>query len=397
MNSYILRSRVSRETWTGTNRSEVSLVEGKSIRLIEPVVGVEEEKLISEVLRSGWLTEGPMARKFEEIFKAFIGAKHAITASSCTTAMEIALRTMGIGHEDEVIIPDFTHPATADAVIALGAKPVLVDVDLSSYNMDLTEAEKAVTRDTRVVLPVSWGGFPLDSKRLKKLKDEFDLLILEDAACSPGAEYHGVKTGTMADITCFSFHPRKVVTTGEGGMITTDNDEYAEMLRSFKNFGIGKVGGESHFIRYGSNYKMSDILAAVGVAQMIKLPKIIERRIELANYYDKLLSKVDGIRSPKKNEGVKHIYQTYAAYVEVEGVRNKLIEYLRKVGVEAQIGTFALHMEPYYENLKRQGDLYRSRLLYENLIALPMCHKMTRADQEYVVSQIERFLKDRLR
>jgi dTDP-4-amino-4,6-dideoxygalactose transaminase len=369
-------------------------MEGKRIRLIEPVVGAEEEKLIGEVLRSGWLTEGPMAKRFEDLFKAFVGAKHAITASSCTTAIEMGLRAMGIGPGDEVLVPDFTHPATADAVIAFGAHPVLVDVSLSSYNLDFNEAEKAVTKKTRAAIPVSWGGYPLNDKELKDLKDEHDVLMLEDAACSPGAEYNGAKTGVMADITAFSFHPRKSITTGEGGMITTESDDYAEKIRSLKNFGVGKVGTESHFIRYGSNYKLSDILAAMGVAQMGKLAKIVERRIELAENYNKLLPEVKGIKPPEKEKGIKHTYQTYAVYVEVEGARNKLIADLKKIGIETQIGTYALHVEPYFANLKKQGDLRRSKLLYENLLALPMCHNMTKADQEYVVSQIEKHLKN---
>jgi dTDP-4-amino-4,6-dideoxygalactose transaminase len=176
-------------------------------------------------------------------------------------------------------------------------------------------------------------------------------------------------------------------------MITTESDEYAEKMRSFKNFGSAKVGTEVRFIRYGSNYKMSDILAAVGVAQMAKLPKIIERRIELAKNYDKLLNDVDGIRPPSGGKGLKHIYQTYAAYVEVEGARDKLIQHLRGLGIEAQIGTYALHMEPYYQNLERQGNLERSRKLYENLIALPMSHNMTSEDQRRVVTELGKFLK----
>jgi dTDP-4-amino-4,6-dideoxygalactose transaminase len=364
------------------------------IPLIQPVVGVEEERLIAEVLSSGWLSEGPMTKKFEELVRTFVDAEHAVAATSCTTAMEMGLRAMGIGHGDRVIVPDFTHPATADAVIAVGARPVLVDVDLYTYNIDHDEAHKAAEKGTRAAIPVSWAGHPLDKRELDILKNDYNVLILEDAACSIGAEYGRIKTGMMADITCFSFHPRKVITTGEGGMATTDNDEYVEKLRSLKNFGAGKIGGQSRFVQYGSNYKMSDILAAVGVAQMDKLPKIIGRRIELAGYYGKLLSEIDGIRAPQNKEDVRHVYQTYAAYVEVEGARNKLIEYLKSVGVEAQIGTYALHMEPYYQDFEKQGELSRSKLLYENLIALPMCHNMTRENQDYVASHIAKFLRE---
>lgn len=363
----------------------------RNIRLITPVVGKEEERLVAEVLNSGWLSEGPMTRKFEGLVASFVGAKHAVAASSCTTAMEIALRTMGVGEGDRVLVPDFTHPATADAVIAVGAKPVLVDVDISTYNMDLEEARKA--KQVKAVIPVSWGGYPLCNSELDALKDRLDALILEDGACSLGSEWRGAKTGTMADITCFSFHPRKVITTGEGGMMTTDNDDYAERLKSFKNFGVGKVGEEMRFVRYGSNYKMSDILAAVGVAQMGKLPSIIERRIQLASSYTKLFSGVEGIRPPQSTQGAKHIFQTYAAYVEIDGARDKLLQTLRKMGIEAQIGTYALHLEPYYQHLERLSDLKRSKMLFENLIALPMSHNMTSQDQELVVNEIDKFLQ----
>jgi perosamine synthetase len=349
--------------------------------------------MVAEVLRSGWLSEGPMTRKFEQSVAGFVGAKHGVSATSCTTAMEIALRALGTGHGDRVLVPDFTHPATADAVIAVGATPVLVDVDLSTYNMDLDDARTAAARGVKAAIPVSWGGYPLDKSQLTELRDDFDMLILEDAACSLGSECRGIKTGTMADITCFSFHPRKVVTTGEGGMATTDDDELAERMRSLKNFGIGKVGGEARFVRYGTNYKMSDILAAVGVAQMNKLSEIIRRRIKLADQYTTLLSEVEGIRTPTKAHDVKHIFQTYAVYVEAEGARDKLLQSLRKIGVEAQIGTYALHLEPFYRDLEKHGDLERSSLLYKNLMALPMSHNMTIQDQEYVVSEVKKLLR----
>jgi len=372
----------------------VASVGNRSLRLIKPVVGTEEEQLIHQVLMSGWLSEGPMTRKFEGLVKDLIGARHAIAVSSCTTGMEIGLRAMGIGSGDEVLIPDFTHPATANAIIAVGAEPVLVDTDLSSYNIDLEEARKTVTRKTRAMIPVSWGGNPLDDTELKDLKDSTNILVMEDAACSIGAQNRGVKSGAMADITVFSFHPRKVITTGEGGMITTDNDDYAQKLGSLKNFGLGKLEGEIGFVGYGTNYKMSDLLAAIGVAQMGKLPQIIQKRIELAENYNKLLSNINGIRPPQAREEAKHTYQTYAAYIDVKGARDKLIQDLRSVGIETQIGTYALHTQPYYSHIRRYGTLSRSQLLYENLLALPMCHDMTRDDQEYVSVQIEQFLKN---
>lgn len=366
----------------------------KKIKLIEPVVGEEEIKNVSEVLRSGWLTEGPMTREFEAKLAEFIGAKYAVAMSNCTTALELALRVLEVGHGDEVIVPDLTYPATGNVVKWVGAKPVLVDVDLFSYNIDPDEVEKAITKNTKCIMPVSWGGNPLNMQPLNELKKKHNLFIIEDAACSLGAEYNGKKTGTMADITCFSFHPRKIITTGEGGMAVTDNPVYAEKLKSLKKFGMTTTNGETKFTQIGTNYKLSDVLGAIGVKQMEKIDAIINRRIELANYYNKLLAEVDSIRAPEKRENTKHVYQTYAAYIEKEGLRDKLIAELRKKNIETQIGTYALHLQPSYERVKKIGKLERAEKLYRNLLALPMCHSMTREDQEYVISEINTFAQN---
>jgi len=364
----------------------------QKIKLIEPVVGKEEINEIRKVLLSGWLTEGPKTREFEEEIKSYIGVKHAVATTSCTTALELALRTLGIGRGDEVIIPDFTHPASGNVVKLVGAKPVLVDVDLSSYNIDPTEIEKAVSNKTKCIMPVSWGGNPLDMDPLIELKEKHGLYIVEDAACSLGAEYKGKKTGALADITCFSFHPRKAITTGEGGMAVTNNSEYAQKMQSLKKFGMQIKNNEITFIQLGTNYKLSDILSAVGVAQIRKLEAIIKKRIQLANHYDRLLSKIESIRPPQKTANTKHIYQTYAAYVKKEHARDRIIEDLRKENVEAQIGTYALHLQPFYMSEKRIGKLKNSKKLYMNLLALPMTHRMTQRAQEYVVSLIEKSL-----
>lgn len=363
----------------------------KIIKLIEPVVGEEELHAIQKVLESGWLTEGPVTRDFEARFADFIGSRHAVATTSCTTALELALRVLDIGPGDEVIVPDFTYPATANVVKWVGAKPILVDVDIFSYNIDMGEVDKAVTKNTKCVIPVSWGGNPLNMQRLQLMKEKYNLFIVEDAACSAGAEYDGKKTGTMADMTCFSFHPRKVITTGEGGMITTDNDVYAEKARSLKKFGLKPTNGEQ-FVLCGTNYKLSDVLSAIGVAQMEKVNAIIEKRIELADNYNELLAEVDYIRPPKVEKKAKHTYETYAAYIELEGVRDRIIEELGKRGIEFQIGTYALHMQPSFKGVKKIGKLKRSEKLYKNLLAFPMCHSMTRTDQEYVVSEVKNIL-----
>lgn len=359
----------------------------RRIRLITPVIGQEEENLVLQVLRSGWLTEGPITGRLEKEFATFVGAKYAVAASSCTAAMEMSLRALQVKRGARILMPSFTHPATALAAIAVGAKPVLVDVDLETHNIDYEEVEANLSGDTGAIIAVSWGGMPLDNKRVDELKQR--TMFLEDAACCVGAECNGVKTGTMAHLSCFSFHPRKPLTTGEGGIVTTDNESYLETLRAVKNFGATKKG----MTEYGSNYKLSDVLAAIGVAQLAKLPGIIERRIKMANVYDKLLSDVKGVRPPMKKHGVRHTYQSYTVYVEIPGMRDKLIQQLKGVGIEAQIGTYALHLLPYYSTCERCGDLENSKLLAENLLTLPMSHDMTNEDQEFVVTNLEKLLK----
>jgi dTDP-4-amino-4,6-dideoxygalactose transaminase len=197
----------------------------------------------------------------------------------------------------------------------------------------------------------------------------------------------------MADMTCFSFHPRKLITTGEGGMVMTDSSVYAEKLASLKNFGIDTRSEQIRFVRDGTNYKLSDILGTIGIEQMKKIEAIISRRIELARYYDDLLAESDSIRPPEKDEKAKHVYQTYAVYVEKEGARNKIIEDLQKKNIETQIGTYALHLQPSYSEVRKVGKLDSAEKLYRNLLALPMCDSMTKKDQERVVSEVAKSLQ----
>jgi perosamine synthetase len=365
----------------------------KTIKLIEPVVGKEELALIEEVLESGYMTEGPKTREFESKFAEYVGAKHGIAATSCTTAMELSLRVLGIGKGDEVIVPDFTYPATADVVRFVGATPVFVDVSPESYNVHAEHIEGAITPQTKCVMPVSLFGNPIEINPIEKLRDEHGFYIVEDAACSAGSRRGERRTGSMADMTSFSFHPRKVITTGEGGMVTTSSDEFADLSRSIKMFGMTPVpGGLSNFTRPGTNYKLSDILGAIGVVQLSKIDDIITRRRELASNYDRLLQDVEEVITPHVDEGVRHVYQTYAVRITIDGARDRLLNDLRERNIQTQIGTYCLHVQPSFSEVRRIGDLETSKMLFDNLLALPMSHYMTDEDQETVVSALEELL-----
>lgn len=366
--------------------------ERKKIYLMRPFVGEEELEAVSKVFESKYLTEGPVTQEFEERFAEYVGAKHGVAVTSCAIGMELALQVLGIGPGDEVIVPDFTHPATGDCVCQVGASPILVDVDLESYNVTAEGIEDAITEKTKCIIPVSWGGNPLDPA-IYKLGEERNIPILEDTACSAGAKIGDMKVGSLADMSVFSFHPRKVMTTGEGGMLTTDNSEFAEKARSLKMFGA-KNG---RFVYHGTNYKMSNIVAAIGLEQLKKLDKILEDRIEKAKVYSELLEGLDHIRPPVVKPNVRHTFQSYCIYVEKEGWRDKLRQDLLKKGIETQIGTYALHLEPSYADVKRNGDLNNSEKLYKNLLTLPLHHELSYEDQEYIFKSISEFIKNRRR
>ncbi len=362
------------------------------VYLARPYIDEREFEAVKRVLESKFLTEGAVAREFERKFAEYCDAKHGIATTSCSTALELALRTLRIGKGDEVIVPDFTYPVTAFVVSLVGAEPVLVDVDLNSYNVTAEKIEEAITDKTKAIIPVSLFGNPLEED-VYKLGKEYGIYVIEDAACSAGSILNGKKVGSWADMTCFSFHPRKVITTGEGGMITTNNDEFAERARSLKRFGIKNVDGQIRFVEVGTNYKMSDILAAIGLVQLEKIEEIIKIRIEKAKIYTEMLERIDGIRPPEVRPNTRHNFQSYVCYVEKEGMRDRIRQELAKMGVETQIGTYCLHLEPAFKDVKKVGSLENAEKLFYNTLTLPLHHELTLEQQEMICKVIEKCLK----
>ena len=366
----------------------------KRIPLIRPFINESVKKRVCEVLDSGYLTEGPVTRELEDMFRKYVGCSHAIAVTSCTTGLELALRALNVGPGDEVMVPDYTYPATADAVAIVGATVVLVDVSRDTMLIDYDKLEQAVSERTKAVIPVSLFGNPLDYDRLNAIKERYGIFLIEDAACSIGASYRGVKVGNLADISVFSLHPRKFITTGEGGIITTNNSGWAEWMLSYKHFGMRKNDSRSDIIfeRIGSNYKMSDVLAAIGLEQMRVIDQLLLRRRELAENYKSLLSGVQDVGVPECTKGGEHSYQSFCIYVPQ---RDRLMKKMRGAGIEVQIGTYSLHTHPAFADAKSCGTdekFEQSTSSFSTCLTLPLYHELTCEEQGYVVEQLKEFL-----
>ena len=360
-------------------------MENKTIPLAVPDIGDEEIDEIRKVFATKFLTEGQTTKEFEEKVASYLGVKHAIAVTSCTTGLHAVFEGLNIKGQ-EVLVPDYTYPATAEAVILAGGKPVLTDVDIESMNMTSEILEEGYDENMTVFSPVSWAGVPLESDIYKKAND-FGLKCLEDSACSLGAKIGTDFVGNIADFSCFSFHPRKVITTGEGGMITTNDEQMAEYCHSFKHFGAKG----SSFEIIGTNYKLSNILAAIGLIQMKKIEKIIQTRIEKAKIYKEILEKINGIKPAYEGNGTRQTFQSYTCYVEKEGNRDKIRKALADENIQSQIGTYALHLEPAYKKFKRIGNLENSEKLFYNALTLPLHKDLTNDDQEKIckiISQV---------
>jgi len=362
----------------------------KKIQLMKPNVGNDEIELVRQVIESGYLVEGSMVREFEKTVADYIGVKHAIACTSWTTGAEMVFRAIGLEEGDEVICPDFTHPATALAVITAGGTPVLVDVDLESRNTTAQIIYEAITDKTKAIQPVSIFGNPLDIDPINDLAKEHNLIVIDDAACSLGSNYKGKPVGGLTDFTIFSFHPRKVFTCGDGGLITTNNDAWMAKIRSMKVFGAE----DSEFKNWGTNQRMSDIHGAVLVGQIRRIKEIVGDRIRRAKIYDTLLSDIDGIQIPKINEENKSNYQTYAVLLDfdkesVEGIRSDIMHFMRSKGIQTQIGTYSVSSTPYLKKYKAMGDLFNSKRLASGLLALPLHHDLSDDDIKFVAKTLE--------
>lgn len=348
----------------------------KRIYLMRPSVGSAEIKEIQRVIHSKFLTEGKATYQFEKMVAEYTHSKFAIATTSATTALHAAFESVNVKNK-KVLVSDFTFPATALAIIQAGGIPVLVDVERDTMNVSRDIIEK-LEQKYNFICPVSLFGNPL-SEDFYKLKNK-GCIIIEDAATNLGVKIRDKYVGSLADITCFSFHPRKIITTGEGGMITTNNKKFNDSIRSFKTF--GKIGHK--FMNLGTNYKLSDIQSAIGISQMYKIEKIIKKRKEMADIYDELISKIEYIEPQKKTPNSRHTAQSYVCTISKPNLRDKIIKRLSDENIESQIGTYALHCLPIFKKTPKIGSLINSRYLYENSISLPLHEELSNSDQEQI-------------
>lgn len=365
------------------------------IKLAKPFIPEDAIDQLAEILRSGNLVQGQFVGELESALTRYLDVKHAIVVSSGTAALHLSLMALDIKEGDEVLVPAFTFPATANVVEITGARPVLVDISLSDYCMDTSLIEKAVTEKTRAIMPVHEFGQTADMDAVMAMAGKYNLCIIEDAACALGSEYKHRKAGTSGNAGCFSFHPRKAITTGEGGAIVTDDDELAAKLRSLRNHGISVTEEGQDFICAGLNYRMTDFQAVLGTGQMINLENIIAARESLSLAYDRALSGIPGVSLPERIAGRRNVYQTYHILL-ADGIdRNSLIAYLKREGVETNIGAQAIHCIGYYKNryCYRAHDYPNAATAFTQGLALPMGTHITEDDVKSIAAKLASFLQ----
>jgi len=366
------------------------------IRLYVPYVDDGEVAEVAKVLATGYLTQGPKVAEFEQRIARLLGCRHAFATSSCTTALHLSLVALGIGRGDEVLVSDLTFPATANVVVQQGARPVLVDVRLDTYNMDVGDLEARVTPRSRAIIPVHAFGLAADMDGIMEVAARHRLVVIEDAACALMARYRGRMCGTIGDLGCFSFHPRKSITTGEGGMIVTNDESLAQRIALLRSH--GGVRGEFYF-RFeeaGFNYRLSDVQAAVGLAQLAKLDWIMARKRELAIRMTERLASIPGVTPPAEPEGCFHSYQSYVVMLDDGLDRDRVIAAMRRRGVETTLGTYALHAQPFFQRAYgyTPGELPNSYRIFRQSLTLPFYPQMTEEEMDLVIGALQESLTE---
>lgn len=362
------------------------------IPVCSPTIGEEELKNVTDCIKTNWISsKGKYVKEFEEKFSRYCNVKHGITTTSGTTALHLAVATLGISKGDEVIMPTLTNAATAFCVIYNGATPIFVDSEPITWNIDVSKIEEKITEKTKAIIPVHIYGHPVDMDPIMEIAEKHDLSVIEDAAEAHGAEYKGRKAGGLGDIGCFSFYANKIITTGEGGMLVTNNDEIAERARMLKDLAHSK---EMRFLHktVGYNYRMTNIQAAIGLAQLGKIEKFIDARRNNAKRYNSFLKDIEGITLPPEASWAKSVYWMYGILIEDDfGVsRGELLEKLKECGVETRTFFIPMHRQPVFAGMGLSGGTYPvADDLSRKGIYLPSSSSLTEEDINFVCQAIK--------
>ena len=374
------------------------------IPIAKPYLTEQDAQAAYDAIMSGWITQGPRVQEFEEKFAAYTGAKHAVAVSNCTTGLHLALIVAGIQAGDEVICPSMSYIATANSIMYVGATPVFAEVHPETYNLDVADAERRITPKTKAILLVHQIGMPADINAFSALCKKHNLILIEDAACAAGSSYQGKKIGAHSDLVCFSFHPRKVISTGDGGMVTTNNDAYAERMKLLRQHGMSVNAGARHgatkiifedHLEVAYNYRMTDIQAAVGIQQLAKLDWIVEERRKIAARYLTELADTDCIRLPREEEGYFTNWQSFSIYLKESAPlsRNELMQALLDKGVASRRGVMTSHRETAYKVMCQGLSLPRTELACDSSIIIPLYVPMDANDVSTVIAALKELLK----
>jgi dTDP-4-amino-4,6-dideoxygalactose transaminase len=392
-------------------KSTKTLVREKFLPVFAPTLDEEELNEVLDTLRSGWITMGPKTTKFEGLFADYVGSRHTIAVSSCTAGLHLALVAGGIGPGDEVITTPLTFCSTANVIVHQGAVPVLADVQADTYNIDPEELRKRITSRTKAIIPVHFAGHPCEMEGIKAIAEENGLLVIEDAAHAMGAKYKDRMICTVSEVTVFSFYATKNLTTGEGGMITTEDDELAERMRVLRLHGIStdawkrySAQGSWYYevVFPGYKYNMTDVQAALGIHQLAKQERFLEVRQRYADTYDAAFEDLPEIVPPCVKEYVRHSWHLYVIRLELERLtidRGQFIEALRKENIGTSVHFIPLHLHPYYKERYgfEKGDFPVAERIYEGIVTLPLYPKMSMEDVEDVITAVRKVIKENRR
>jgi len=368
------------------------------IPISKPYLTKEEAQQAYDTILSGWITQGPKVSEFEKNIADYVGTKYAVAVSNCTTALHLAMLVSEITSGDEVICPSLSYIATANAIKYVNAIPVFAEINPISYNLDIEDVERKITAKTKAILLVHQIGMPADIDAFSSLAKKYNLKIIEDAACAVGSMYKGKKIGSHSDLVCFSLHPRKVITTGDGGFITTNREDYYERLKLLRQHGMSvndrerhvskKVIFENH-LEIGYNYRLTDIQASVGIMQLEKLDWIVSERRKIAQKYHEAFKNISFLKIPQEDNGFYSNYQSYSIYLEKNCPisRNDLMQQMLNFGIATRRGIMTIHREIAYKKEFHNIRLPITENVSDNSILLPLFVPMSESDFDYIVSK----------